>query len=218
MSFNNDVSVKAVNETNHINREVFNFLYSESYYSLYPDVFSDHKLHLHVNYHLRNISLWLDLDRIQRNTFLEDEGHIGIHSYLFQICREKDHDFSTIVTYQTHVYSSISHFVSKDYDSICNIERDTQFIHDVLNIDFLHCSMIIISEANDINFNLHIKRHNDLFDFQIIPKCHFVLFKFSHDDIVSKDTFFAESFSLILNHTPDEILLSHDSHEKPIFF
>ena len=32
-----------------------------------------------------------------------------------------------------------------------------------------------------------------------------------------KDTFFTESFLRILNHTPDEILLSHDSHEKSIF-
>ena len=57
-SFTNDASVKAVNETNHINREAFTFLYSESYYSLYPYVFADHRLHLHVNDFLRNTSLW----------------------------------------------------------------------------------------------------------------------------------------------------------------
>ena len=89
-------------------------------------------------------------------------------------------------------------------------------MHDVLNIDFLRYSMIIISEADVINFNLHIKRHNDVFDFQIIPKCHFVLLKFSHDDIVLKDMFFTSPFSRILNHTPDKILLSHDSHEESI--
>ena len=78
--------------------------------------------------------------------------------------------------------------------------------------------MIIISEDNVINFNLHVKRHNDVFDFQIIPKCHFVLFEFSHDDIVLKDTFFIDHFSRILNHTSDKILFSHDSYEKYIFF
>ena len=132
---------------------------------------------------------------------------------MFQICHEEDHNFSTIVTHQTHACSSILFCASKDYDLICNIERDAQFIHDVLNINCLHCNMIIISEDN-----LHVKRHNDVFDFQIIPKCHFVLFEFSHDDIVLKDTFFTKSFSRILNHIPDKLLLRHDSHEKSIFF
>ena len=75
-------------------------------------------------------------------------------------------------------------FVSKDYDSIYNIERDAQFIHDVLNINFLHCNRIITSKDNVINFNLHVKRHNDVFDFQIISKSHFALFEFNHGDIV----------------------------------
>ena len=77
--------------------------------------------------------------------------------------------------------------------------------------------MIIISEDNVINFNLHVKRHNDVFDLQIIPKCHFVLFEFSHDDIMLKDTIFIDPFSRILNHTSDKSLFSHDSHEKSIF-
>ena len=47
-SFFNNVSLRTVNETNHIDREAFNFLYSESYYSLYPDVFADHRIHLYV--------------------------------------------------------------------------------------------------------------------------------------------------------------------------
>ena len=151
---------------------------------MYRDVFADHRLHLHINDFLRNTSLWSDFDRIQGNTFFEDEGYFEIHSDLFQICHEEDHIFSTIVTHHTHACSSILSLVSKDYDSICNIERDAQFIHDVLNINFLHCNMIIISEDNVINFNLHVKRHNDVFDFKIISKCHLVLFKFSYDDIV----------------------------------
>ena len=123
-SFTDDVSVKAVNETNHINREAFNFLYSESYYSLYPDVFADHRLHLHVNDFLRNTPLWSDFDKTRRNTFFEDEGHFHIHYDLFQSCHEEDRNLSTIITHQTHAYSSILYFVSKDYNSVCNIERD----------------------------------------------------------------------------------------------
>ena len=91
--FINGASVKAVNDINHINREAFNFLYSESYYSLYPDVFADHRLHLHVNDFLKNISLWSDFDKVQRNTFFEDEGYFEIHSDLFQICHEEDDNF-----------------------------------------------------------------------------------------------------------------------------
>ena len=98
-SFFNDASIKSINEKNHINREAFTFLYSDSYYSLYPDVFADHRLHLHVNDFLRNTSLWSDFDRTQRNTFFEDEGQFDIHSDLFQSCHEEDHNFSTIITH-----------------------------------------------------------------------------------------------------------------------
>lgn len=212
-SFSNDVSLEAFNETNHIDREAFNFLYSESYYSLYPDVFTDHKLHLYVNDFLKNTPLWSDFDKIQRNTFLEDEGHIDIHLNLFQICHQEDNNFSTIVTHDTHACSS---FVSKDDDSVCNIKRDEKFIYDVLNVEFLQCNMIIISETNVINFNLHIKKYNDVFDFKIIPKCHCILLKSSPDDIVLKNTFSTDSFSRILNHTPDKLLVSHDSHKKSL--
>ena len=57
-SFTNDALVKTVKQTNCISKEAFNLLYSESYYSLYPHVFADHRLHLHVNDFLRNTSLW----------------------------------------------------------------------------------------------------------------------------------------------------------------
>ena len=147
---------------------------------------------------------------------MEDEGHSDTHSHLYQICHQEDNNFSTIITHQTHACTSISSFVSKDDDSVCNIKMDEQFIHDVLNVDFLQYNMIIISETNVINFNLHIKKHNDVFDFKIIPKCHFVLLKFSRDDIVLKDTFSSGSFSRILNHTPDKLLVSHDFHKKSL--
>ena len=78
--------------------------------------------------------------------------------------------------------------------------------------------MIIIFEDNVINFNLHVKRHNDVFHLQIILKCHFVFFEFSHDDIVFKDTFFIDPFSQILNHTSNKIFCNHDSHEKSVLF
>ena len=172
-------------------------------------MFADHRLHLHVNDFLKNSSLWSDFDRIQGNKFFEDEGYFEIHSDLFQVCHEEDQIFSTIVTHQTHACSSIFSLVSKDYDSICDIEWDA------LKINFPHCNMIYISQDNVINFNLHVKRHNDVFDFQIIPKCHFAL---SHDDIALKDTFFIDSFSRILNHTSDKCLFSHGSHEKSISF
>ena len=56
--FTNYVSLETINENYFINREAFNFLHSETYFLLYPDIFPNQILHLYVNNFQSDTTFW----------------------------------------------------------------------------------------------------------------------------------------------------------------
>ena len=129
-------------------------------------------------------------------------------------------NFHFVPSQFTHVInasSSTSSHVIKDYDAVCNMERDTKFSHVVLDISLFYCNMITTSGSNVINSKLQTEGHNEVIDFKVIPNCHFVPSQLINDDVVLKNSFFTESLSQFFNHITDKIHFSYDPHEISVF-
>ena len=155
---------------------------------------------------------WSDFDRIQSKSF-KNEGHISVQSSLSLNFHEEDNNTLTTITHVINASSSISSHVIKDYDLVCNMERDTIFYHVVLDIGLFYCNMVTTSRSDVINSKLQIEGQNEVISFKLIPNCHFVPPQFINDDIVLKNSFSTKSLSQFFNHIPDKIHFSYDPHE-----
>jgi len=208
-----NVSLETINEGYPIKREAFKFLRSESFYSLYPNLFVHYNIHSDINDFQFKTLLWSKSSLMQNDVKVsyKNEGNVGIQYNLFQDYEEENNIFMNIV-YETLACFFSSSSVIGNVDLVCKLERDRIFYHVVLDIDntkALHRKMMVISRSHVINSKFECGRENEVIYYMVMSNSHFVSFQFKNNDIYLKKTFLTKSLSQFTDPGPDKICILH---------
>jgi len=135
-SLYDSVSLEVVNGKFSIRREAFNCLHSEIFYSLYPNPFVDHNLHINIHDFQVKTSLWSYFSVMQsdKKVTYKNEGNVAIPFNSFQYY-EEENDLSMNILYETHANLSTLSDVVENNNMAFNLERDEIIFYAISNTD-----------------------------------------------------------------------------------
>jgi hypothetical protein len=142
-----DFSLESIDVNCHIDREAFNFLYFETFYSLYPNICADHILNSDLNNFQFNNILWSYFNLMQSSSSNKDERNLVIRPSSFQGYKEEN-NACTIVTHKPHACPPTSSFVIQNIDLVWNLERNMILSHVIDNTKIFHQNRMLMFELH----------------------------------------------------------------------